>query len=90
MRALLTLTFALLSWEMLVRLTGLPPYHYVLACRLEEAKQRLDQTNAPITQIAFDLGFCASQHFSSHFKRAFGVTPNAWRKRNRPEPRRRA
>jgi AraC-like DNA-binding protein len=72
------------------KLTGLPPYHYVLACRLEEAKQRLDQTNAPITQIAFDLGFCASQHFSSHFKRAFGVTPNAWRKRNRPEPRRRA
>lgn len=62
------------------QMTGLPPYHFQLSCRLEEAKRRLSSTDAPITRIAFDLGFCASQHFSSHFKRAFGVTPKAWRK----------
>ena len=62
------------------QLTGLPPHHFILACRLEEAKRLLVKTDKPITQIAFDLGFCASQHFSAHFKRAFGVTPLAWRK----------
>ena len=62
------------------QMTGLPPYHFQLSCRLEEAKRRLAATQAPITQIAFELGFCASQHFSAHFKRAFGVTPKTWRK----------
>ena len=69
------------------QMTGLPPYHYLLACRLEEAKRRLAAADTPITQLAFDLGFCASQHFSSHFKRAFGVTPYAWRKQSRPSAR---
>ena len=62
------------------QITGLPPYQFQLTCRLEKAKQLLSTTDLPITRIAFDLGFCASQHFSSHFKRAFGITPTAWRK----------
>ncbi|MDD4017638.1 MAG: AraC family transcriptional regulator [Kiritimatiellae bacterium] len=69
------------------QLTGLPPYHFQLACRLEKAKRLLASTDASITQLAFDLGFCASQHFSSHFKRAFGVTPHAWKKQARPSAR---
>jgi len=62
------------------QITGLPPYQFQLACRLEKAKILLT-TELPITRIAFDLGFCASQHFSGHFKRAFGITPTAWRKK---------
>jgi AraC-like DNA-binding protein len=62
------------------QITGLPPYQFQLACRLEKAKRILTTTDLPITRIAFDLGFCASQHFSGHFKRAFGMTPSAWRK----------
>ncbi|MDD3919523.1 MAG: helix-turn-helix transcriptional regulator, partial [Candidatus Pacebacteria bacterium] len=62
------------------QITGLPPIHFQLACRLEKAKRLLAETDTPITQLAFDLGFCASQHFSGHFKRAFGLTPTAWRK----------
>ncbi len=64
------------------QLTGLPPYHFQLACRLEKSKRFLTESDTPITQLALDLGFCASQHFSSHFKRAYGITPNAWRKQN--------
>ena len=64
------------------QITGLPPYQFQLACRMEKAKTILSTTDLPITQIAFDLGFCASQHFSSHFKRAFGMTPTAWRKKH--------
>lgn len=64
-------------------LTGLPPCHFQLACRLEKSKRLLAESDAPITKLAFDLGFCASQHFSSHFKRAYGITPHVWRKQKR-------
>lgn len=63
------------------RLTGLPPHHFQMACRLEKGKQLLRETDKSITEIAHELGFCASQHFSGHFKRAFGLTPSQWRKR---------
>lgn len=66
-------------------LTGLPPCHFQLACRLEKSKRLLAESDTPITKLAFDLGFCASQHFSSHFKRAYGVTPHAWRKQKQKE-----
>lgn len=62
------------------RMTGLPPHHFLLKCRLDEAKVRLRKTRLPITRIAQDLGFCTSQHFSTHFKRATGMKPLAWRK----------
>jgi len=62
------------------RVTGLPPHHFLLKCRLDEAKLRLRNTRLPVTRIAQDLGFCTSQHFSTHFKRATGMKPLAWRK----------
>lgn len=63
-------------------LTGQPPYHYLLACRLEEARRRLAESGHNVTRIAMDLGFCAPQHFSCQFKKAFGTTPSAWRRAN--------
>ena len=62
------------------RLTGLPPHHFLLKCRLDEARQRLRKTRLPVTRNAHDLGFYSSQHFASHFKRATGMNPLAWRK----------
>jgi AraC-like DNA-binding protein len=66
--------------EQFKQITGQPPIHFQLACRLEKAKRLLAETDTPITQLALDLGFCSSQHFSGHFKRTFGLTPSAWRK----------
>ena len=65
------------------QITGLPPYQFQLTCRLKKAKHLLTTTELSITRIAFDLKFCASQHFSGHFKRAFGITPTAWRKQQK-------
>jgi len=65
------------------QITGLPPYTYLLNCRLNTARQRLLSTKESITQIAFDLGFCTSQHFAVQFKRAYGMTPSQCR-RNTP------
>ena len=64
------------------RITGLPPHHFLIKCRLDEAKIRLKNTSLSIIRIAQDMGFCSSQHFASHFKRATGITPSAWRKKN--------
>jgi AraC-like DNA-binding protein len=61
-------------------LTGLPPHHFLLTCRIDEAKQRLRKTRHSVTRIAQDLGFCTSQHFSAHFKRATGLNPRVWRR----------
>jgi len=61
-------------------LTGLPPHHFLLKCRIDEAKLRLRKSRLPVTRIAHDLGFCSSQHFASHFKRTTGMTPLTWRK----------
>ena len=62
------------------RLTGLPPHHFLIMCRLDEAKLRLRNSRLSVTRIAHDLGFCSTSHFESHFKRATGMRPLAWRR----------
>lgn len=60
-------------------LTGLPPHQFLIACRVQAAKEKLRQTRTSITQIALDFGFSSSPHFATLFKRQTGVTPQAWR-----------
>ncbi len=59
--------------------TGLPPRQFLLNCRMLAAARLLRETDTPVTEIAFRLGFCSSQHFASLFKRHTGVTPRACR-----------
>ena len=66
------------------QLTGLPPYTFLLACRLRAAQQRLRVSGEPVTDIAQSLGFSSSQHFAMQFKREFGITPSALRKGHVP------
>ncbi len=58
---------------------GLPPYTFLLSCRIHAAKEQLRKSDRPITQIAQDMGFVSSQHFAMRFKREFGITPTAFR-----------
>jgi len=62
------------------RLAGLPPYTFLLNCRVRAAKARLADTDQPITRIAQDLGFSSSQHLAMQFKREFGITPSQFRR----------
>lgn len=63
------------------RLTmGIPPYKFLLQCRMDRAKEMLSTTNHPITRIALDLGFASHAHFSTAFRKAVGCTPVAFRK----------
>jgi AraC family transcriptional regulator len=56
--------------------TGLPPHQYVIARRVERAKELLRQRNPlPLAEVATEVGFSDQSHFTRHFKRLVGVTP---------------
>ena len=57
--------------------TGLPPYQYVLHCRVEQAKTLLVGGKHSISAVAQAVGFASQSHLTRHIKNAFGVTPGA-------------
>jgi len=59
---------------------GEAPHQYLLRRRVENAKQRLAKTDAPIAVIAFACGFANQEHLTRIFKRACGFSPGAYRK----------
>jgi AraC family transcriptional regulator len=60
--------------------TGLPPHQYVIARRIERAKQLLQAgTDLSLANLAAHVGFCDQSQFSHHFKRLVGVTPGQFR-----------
>jgi AraC family transcriptional regulator len=60
--------------------TGLPPHQYVIARRVERAKQLLQAgTDPSLAEVAAHAGFSDQSHFCRHFKRLVGVTPRQFR-----------
>lgn len=55
--------------------TGISPHQYVIQCRVERAKQLLQQGKMSIGEIAIACGFSHQSHLNRHFKRLTGVTP---------------
>jgi AraC-like DNA-binding protein len=52
-----------------------PVFAYLADVRLETARNELMKKGKAVTEIAFELGYSSPQHFSSAFKRKFGVAP---------------
>src|SRR5262249_40148940 len=68
------------------RATGLPPHQYVIARRVERAKQLLQtDSDFSLAEVAAHAGFCDQSQFSHHFKRLVGVTPGQFRTRVRTD-----
>ena len=60
--------------------TGLPPHRYIIARRIERAKQLLrGEEELTLAQVAARTGFWDQGHFTRHFKRLVGVTPRWFR-----------
>jgi AraC family transcriptional regulator len=56
--------------------TGLPPHQYVIARRVERAKQLLQGGgDFSLAEVAARAGFSDQSQFTHHFKRLVGVTP---------------
>jgi AraC family transcriptional regulator len=60
--------------------TGMPPHQYVIARRVERAKQLLQAgDDFSLAHVAASAGFADQSQFSHHFKRLVGVTPGRFR-----------
>jgi transcriptional regulator GlxA family with amidase domain len=55
--------------------TGKSPMEYVQALRIEEARQLLETTEAPVADIAEEVGYIDTASFRRVFKRRTGVSP---------------
>ena len=62
------------------RITGVPPYTYLISRRIAEAKRMLALTPAPVAEIAVKCGFSDSAAFIAGFKNRTGTTPMRYRK----------
>lgn len=61
------------------RHTGLGLHTYRLGLRLRAALERLWESRADLSEIAFELGFSSHSHLSAAFRRAYGISPSAVR-----------
>jgi transcriptional regulator GlxA family with amidase domain len=66
-----------------VAATGLTPITYVQRLRIEDAKRRLERTNAPVDEVSWRVGYEDAAFFRRLFKRVTGMAPGAYRKRFR-------
>jgi AraC family transcriptional regulator len=58
------------------RSTGLSPYAYVVARRMEKAKVLLSTTRLPVANVAWRLGYANAAKFARQFRRHTGVNPS--------------
>ena len=61
--------------------TGQAPVEYIQTLRVEEAKQLLETTAAPIDEIAAEVGYTEPSSFRSAFRKRVGVSASAYRKK---------
>ena len=61
--------------------TGTTPVRYLMTYRVERAARRLGDSDASVTQIAFDCGFNDLSYFIKTFKEIKGVSPSKYRKK---------
>jgi transcriptional regulator GlxA family with amidase domain len=61
--------------------TGHAPIDYVQRLRVEEAKRRLERTQAPVDEISWKVGYEDPAFFRRLFKRVTGVTAGAYRRK---------
>lgn len=64
-------------------ITGMTSTEHIKAIRISLAKHLLDTTDIKVVSIALRCGVDDMAYFSSLFKKATGMTPTAWRNRNR-------
>jgi AraC family transcriptional regulator len=59
---------------------GLSPGEYLRRCRLERARRWMRRSTSPLAEIAAAAGFVDQSHFTHAFRRAYGVSPAAYRR----------
>jgi AraC-like DNA-binding protein len=60
---------------------GEPPHRYLQRRRVERAMEMLRESDRPVTEICFDVGFNSLGTFSRTFRAIVGESPSAYRRR---------
>ena len=68
-------------YKIFVSKTGKSPGAFITALRMETAKQALANPSLPIKMIAAHLGYPDISHFSTVFKRVYGMSPREYRRK---------
>ncbi len=59
---------------------GVPPRVYFTRLRLEKARELLEQTDLPITQIALEVGYSSNQVLARVFLKHMRMSPSSYRR----------
>lgn len=59
--------------------TNKTPYQYITEFRINKSKEKLNEENISISEVAILCGFLSSGHFSTVFKKNEGQTPSQYR-----------
>ena len=70
-------------YRKLKALTGQSTNEFMQNTRLKYAARILVETDMPIADIAYDVGFSDPYYFSRAFKNLFGKSPKQWRTDNK-------
>ncbi len=70
--------------ELFHKETGMSITDYWGRVRIDRARIELEKPDRTISEIAQDLGFCDSGHFSRLFRRYTGMTPREYRRLKKP------
>jgi AraC family transcriptional regulator len=62
------------------RTVGTPPHNWLLARRIDLAKDKLRNHRLSLAQVALACGFADQSHFTRVFTRLVGISPGAWRR----------
>mgnify|MGYP000862699726 CR=1 FL=1 len=66
--------------RMFRKTTGMTLHQYIMRLKIQYATELLLQTDMPITDIALQLSFYDSSHFSNIYIKYTGVSPTKYRK----------
>jgi AraC-like DNA-binding protein len=58
--------------------TGLSPYQYVKATRLDRARLLLDEGRLGVSAVSRKVGYVSASHFIKEFRNRFGATPGVY------------
>ena len=65
---------------------GISPHAYVMARRVERARDMLTYSNEPLARVADACGFSSQVHFTTAFRKHAGVAPGQFRKQAGARP----
>ena len=62
----------------LKEMTGVPTSEFLRNIRLNEAARLIRERKINITQVSYMVGFANNSHFSTAFKKYFGMSPSEY------------